>query len=183
MSLLVTGLTLATLTLAQPPASPGQPPPTKPREGSVEKTPRRPNPLAPSLPETTDAEEEEFDRIIDRFIEADIGKMRGPGAKQAVADFQRLPPEATFALIRGLNKSAKIDHSCPAVTIAKKLAGTLRTTRDPMLLDYARENIGSGIERSRHMAVLKDLKVTASARKGALDREPPPSIGGSRDHP
>src|SRR5262245_46923238 len=147
MSVFVTGLTLAALTLAQPPVSPGQPPPVSPREGSVEKSPRRPNPLAPSLPETTDAEEDAFDLIIDRFIEADVGRMKGPDAKRAVTDFQRLPPEATFALIRGLNKAAKIDHSCPAVTIARKLSGTLRTTRDPMLLDYARENVGAGVER------------------------------------
>src|SRR5262245_61017601 len=176
MSLIV----FAVLTVAQPP-SPGQPPPEKPKtEGSVEKTPRRPNPLAPSLPETTDAEEDEFDRVIDRFIEADIGKLRGPDAKQAVTAFRQLPPEATFALIRGLNKSAAIDHSCPAVTIAKKLAVTVRTTRDPQLLDYVRENVGAGVERSRHMAVIKDVKVLASQRKATLAREPAPAIGGVR---
>lgn len=181
MSVLVTGLTLAALTLAQPP-SPGQPPPEKPRprEGSVEKTPRPPNPLAPSLPETTDAEEDEFDRVIDRFIEADTGKLRGPEAKQAILAFQKLPPEATFALIRGLNKAAHINHSCPAVVIAKKLAGTIRSTRDPMLLEYVRENVGTGVERSQHVAVLKDLKVMASQRKAALQNEPAPAIGGER---
>ena len=55
-----------------------------------------------------------------------------------------------------------INHSCPAVVIAKKLAGTIRATRDPMLLDYARENIGTGVERSQHMAVLKDFTITWS---------------------
>jgi hypothetical protein len=180
MSLLVTSMTVAALALVQPP-SPGQPPAEKPKpQGSVERTPRPPNPLAPSLPETTDAEEDAFDRVIDRFIEADTGKMKGPEAKQAISAFQQLPPEATFALIRGMNKAAAIDHSCPAVTIAKKLAVTVRTTRDPMLLEYVRENVGAGVERSRHMGVIKDLKVMASSRKSALAREPAPAIGGVR---
>jgi hypothetical protein len=172
---------LLAVCLMQPPPSPGQPPlekPAKPSPGSPEKTPRKPSPFAPSLPDLTDAEEEVLDRLIDRFIEADIGKLVGPDAKKAVAEFQALGPEATFALIRGLNKAAAINHSCPAVTIAKKLSGTLRTTRDKQLLEFARENIGSGVESSRHMAVLKDLKVTASLRKSAIEREPTPEIRG-----
>src|SRR6516225_4793947 len=78
-------------------------------------TPRKPSPFAPSLPELTQEEENQLDETIDRFIDYDSGKVQGPGAKKAVAEFHKLGPEAIPALIRGLNRAAKIDHSCPAV--------------------------------------------------------------------
>src|SRR5437899_2966542 len=77
-------------------------------------TPRKPHPFAPSLPETTKEEEDRFDKVIDRFILADTGKLSGPETKKAMEDLDKLPPESIFALIRGMNKAAKIDHSCPA---------------------------------------------------------------------
>src|SRR5262249_49579436 len=39
---------------------------------------------------------------------------------------------------------------------------------DVQLLDYARENIGSGVTAKRHTVVLKDLKVACLLRKSAL---------------
>jgi hypothetical protein len=134
-------------------------------------TPRKPNPLAPSLRELTDDEENNLDDIINRFIQADTGKLRGAEAKQALNDFQKLGPDAIPALVRGLNRAAKIDHSCPAVTIAKKLARMLRSTRDTELLEFVRENAGAGITQSRHMGVIKELRVLCTARKGAVARE------------
>jgi len=129
---------------------------------------RKPNPFAPSLRQLTDKEENDIDDIIDRFIQYDTGKLKGPDAKDAVSDFQKLGPDAIPALIRGLNRAAKIDHSCPAVTIAKKLARMLRATHDPELLEFARENVGAGITESRHMGVIKDLRVVCLVRKRAL---------------
>lgn len=132
---------------------------------------REPNPLAPSLPLLTEKEEDQLDRIIDRFIQQDIGTLQGDDARQAVEDFQRLGTEASFALLRGLNRAAKIEGSCPAVLIAKKLARIFSTTRDPDLLQFARENIGLGITHSRHMAVLQDLRVVCMVRKSQLARQ------------
>ncbi|HXG09922.1 MAG TPA: hypothetical protein VNK04_09050 [Gemmataceae bacterium] len=132
------------------------------------KSPRQPHPLAPSLPQLTDEEEEELDRIIDRFIQADIGLLRGTEAQKARADFEKLGPEATFALIRGLNRAAKIEHSCPAVLIAKKLGRILGSTTDVELLDFARENIGLGVGRSRHEGVLRELRLACSLRRGRI---------------
>src|SRR6516162_8213973 len=82
---------------------------------------RKPNPFAPSLPQLIDEEEEEIDNIIDRFIRADIGRLPNPGMKKALADLQKLGPEAIPGLIRGLNRAAKLEASCPALTIGKKL--------------------------------------------------------------
>jgi hypothetical protein len=47
----------------------------------------------------------------------------------------------------------------------------LSTSRDPELLEFARENIGAGVTQSRHMGVIKDLRVLCALRKGALGRE------------
>jgi len=140
------------------------------QEPLEEASPRRPNPLAPSLALLTEEEEAKLDAIIDRFIAYDTGKLPGPEGKEAFRAFHNLGPEATFALIRGMNKSALIDHSCPALTIARKLQSTLRTTQDTRLLEYAKENVGLGVERSRHMTAIKELRLTATTRKSQLVR-------------
>src|SRR5947209_3385886 len=89
--------------------------------GDLTDTARKQSSIAPSLHELTDDEEAELDRIIDRFIDGDIGKLRGADAKKARQEFGRLGPDAIPALIRGINKAAKIEGSCPATIIAKKL--------------------------------------------------------------
>jgi hypothetical protein len=136
-------------------------------------TPRQPNPLAPSLPLLTDKEEAHLDKIIDRFIDADIGRIRGEAGQQAVREFKTLGPEAIPALIRGVNRAALIDGSCPAVTIARKLASLLRASNDLELLLYARENIGMGVTQSRHMSVLRDLRFTCLLRQRTVAQNPP----------
>src|SRR5947209_991505 len=99
--------------------------------------PRPPSLIAPSLPQLTDEEEEQIEKVIDRFIDADLGRLRGADAKKAVAEFQKLGPEAIPLMIRGLNRAARIETSCPAVLIAKKLAGLLNASDDVELLDFA----------------------------------------------
>jgi hypothetical protein len=130
----------------------------------------KPNPLAPSIPELTDAEEKKLDEVIDRFIRYDAAEVQSPEARQALTDLQKLEPKAIPALIRGLNRSAKIEYSCPAVTIARKLSQMFRASRDPELLEYARENIGAGVTQSSHMGLLKDLRLTCLMRKRTLNQ-------------
>jgi hypothetical protein len=142
-------------------------------------TTRKPSPLAPSLPELTDAEEDQLDEVIDRFILFDTGKLTGEAGKRAKAEFDRLGPEATFALIRGVNRAAKIESSCPAVIIAKKLSTILTSSNDPLLLDFARENIGIGVERSRHLNVLRDLRVACIMRKRIIGPQTALTTGSS----
>src|SRR5260370_42166624 len=79
------------------------------------KTPRPPHPLAPSLPLLTDKEYADIDAIIERFIQYDIGKLKGAEGRKALADFLALGPEAVFSLIDGFNRAANLEHSCPAV--------------------------------------------------------------------
>jgi len=134
--------------------------------------PRERNPLAPSLPLLTEKEEEKIDETIDRFIEYDTGQLRGEEGRKALKEFRELGPETIPGLIRGLNRAAKIEHSCPAVTIAKKLAVMLKASNDPDLLEFARENIGAGITQSRHMGVIRDLKMVCLIRKRAVGNNP-----------
>jgi hypothetical protein len=134
--------------------------------------PRKLNPFAPSLRLLTPEEEKQLDGVIDRFIRYDTGQLRGDDGVRALREFQKLGPDAIPALIRGLNRSAHIEASCPAVTIGRKLATLLRTTNDPELLDFARENIGLGVIESRHMNVIKDLRLACILRKRALPRQP-----------
>ena len=141
---------------------------------------RKQNPFAPSLPLLSDEEEKQIDGIIDRFILADTGKTSGPEAKKALDEFRELGPEATFPLIRGMNKAAKINHSCPALTIGRKLGSILRSSDDKDLLMYAKENIGLGIKQSQHMDTIKDLKLGCTQRISAIKANPPTEIRGVR---
>jgi hypothetical protein len=132
--------------------------------------PRKPHPLAPSLSELTEEEEEKLDGIINRFIDADCGKLGGEDHVRAVKEFDRLGHDAIPALLRGLNRAATIEGSCPAVKIATKLRKMLTATEDRELLEFARENIGAGVRRSQHMEVLQNLRLTCMLRKTELTR-------------
>ena len=133
-------------------------------------TERPRHPLAPSLPLPTKEEEKRYDDVIERFIQYDIGKLPGPAGKKALADFTALGPEAFFSLLDGFNRAANLEASCPAVIIGRKIASILRTTQDPHLLMFARENIGAGVTAKRHRTTIKDLQVACILRRGELQR-------------
>jgi hypothetical protein len=156
-------MTTTVLTLALVAFLPADPP-------SRKDAPRERHPLAPSLPLLTEEEEAKIERIIDRFVAYDIGKLRGPEGLKALDDFKRLGPEAIPMLIDGLNRTANYQHTCPAVIIARKLGALLVASDDQELLDFARENIGAGVTAKRHVGVIKDLRVACMLRKSALQR-------------
>jgi hypothetical protein len=167
--------TLLTLTLAVLGADPA--PAGKPGE---KETPRKPSVIAPSLPQLTKEEEDKLDEIIDSFIDTDIGRLRGAEARKAIREFNKLGPEAIPALIRGLNRAAKINHSCPVLTIGKKLHRLLMASDDTELLQFARDEIGAGVGRTRYAGFLQDLRVKVMVRKNYLARRGPPPPKGPR---
>ena len=132
--------------------------------------PRKPNPLAPSLPLLTADEEDQLDKVIDRFMLFDTGQLKGDEGKEALRAFEKLGPEAIPALIRGINRAAVMENSCPTLVMAKKLSRMLAASDDQDLLDFAHDNIAAGVERSRHMNVLQDLRVMCMLRRNALAR-------------
>jgi hypothetical protein len=139
---------------------------------------RKHSPYAPSLPYLTKEEEQKLDAIIDRFMDADIGVLRGEEAKTATRTFARLGPEAIPALVRGLNRAAAIQHSCPVVVIAAKLNRLLTASNDAELLEFVHDNAGAGVGRTRHANVIRDLRFrctllkNAVARRAASDKRP-----------
>jgi HEAT repeat protein len=137
------------------------------------------HPLAPSLPLLTKDEYAKIDTAIERFIQADIGKLKGDAGKRALEDFKRLGPESIFNLIEGLNRAANMESSCPAVIIARKVAGILKTTDDVELLAFAKDNIGAGVTAKRHLNVLEDLQFNILLRKNTLQRRPS-TTGGTK---
>jgi hypothetical protein len=132
------------------------------------------SPYAPSLPYLTKEEEEKIDQIIDRFMLYDIGRLQGEAGRKALKEFKDLGPEAIPALVRGLNRAATIEHSCPVVVIAQKIGKLLAASEDRELMEFVRDNIGAGVGRTRHAGVLQDLRVGVALRKNALARRPPP---------
>jgi hypothetical protein len=140
-------------------------PPTAPEK----ERPKR-SPIAPSLPYLTNDEEDKLDRIIDRFILFDTGKLPGAEGQAALREFEKLGYEAIPALIRGLNRAAMIEHSCPTLVINKKLSRMLLSSTDPELLEFARDTIGSGVTRTSHSRALQDLRFACLMRKNELAR-------------
>jgi hypothetical protein len=128
--------------------------------------------IAPSLPALTEAEEARLDQTINGFIQADLGKTSPEERVKATTEFRNLGAEAVPALIRGLNHAATLEASCPAVTIARKLSAILRTSNDPELLVFARENIGAGVTYSKHRGLLNDLRVLCTRRRAAIGDRP-----------
>jgi hypothetical protein len=144
----------------------------------ADKTPPKRSGIAPSLKPVTAEEEDRFDEIVNRLILSDIGRLRGEAARKATKEFDALPPEAVPALIRGLNRSAKSNYSCPVLLISKKLWKILVSSDDQELLQFARDEIGADVGRSRHAGNLNDLKVKIMLRQNYLARIAPPKPKG-----
>lgn len=129
---------------------------------------------APATPKSSvDAERElRFDDVVARFIEFDIGRLQGAEGQRASREFDQLGPEAIPALVRGLNRSARIHASCPVVVISNKLSRLAEQQHDRQTLEYVVENLGQGIPRSApHYARLIALKEQLQRE---LKGEPPP---------
>jgi hypothetical protein len=116
--------------------------------------------------ELSPEEEDRLDRIIDRFIDHDTGRKRDP---QALRDMLDLGLEAIPALIRGINKSAQMSHSCPIVMLSKKLKQLVNVADDEEVTRFVRENVGAGLNRNnQYMPLIRDLQVTAMLRQRQL---------------
>jgi hypothetical protein len=156
--------TLLTLTLVLAAADPST---------SADKPRPKHSPYAPSLPYLTREEEDKLDHIIDQFMRYDIGVLRGEEGKKALKDFRDLKAEAIPALVRGLNRAAQIEHSCPVVVIAEKLQRLVLASDDRELLEFVQDNIGASVGPTPHMGVLRDLRFKVMLRKNRVAERPP----------
>jgi hypothetical protein len=133
--------------------------------------PRKPNPLAPSLPLLNKEEAARYEAVIDRFIQYDTGKLKGAEGKKALEEFHRLPAEAIFELIDGFNRAANMEHSCPSVIIGKKILKILNASDDLELLTFAKENVGADVTAKRHLGMIREVQFGILLRKGAVQRK------------
>ena len=129
---------------------------------------REPHPLAPSLPLLSESEEARYDKIINQFIKFDIGQLPGAEGLKAKNDFLMLGSDSIPALFRGLQKSAKLEHSCPVAMISQKLKGFLLKSDDDELLDFARDELTSALQGSKHAPLLQDLRLRVTMRRNAV---------------
>src|SRR5262245_49568400 len=140
-------------------------------QSSDKQTSRERNPLAPSLALPTKEETERYEKVINRFIQFDIGQLKGGEGKKASDDFYRLPAGAIFELIEGFNRAANLEHSCPVVLIGRKILIVLNSSNDLDLLNYAKESIGNGFTGKRHKKMIEEVQTGILLRKGAVQQQ------------
>jgi hypothetical protein len=105
-----------------------------------------------------------YDAVVQRYILYDVGRLKGPEGRKAELDFEALGPDAIPALVRGLNRSAALDASCPVSSISRKLGTLLASCGDRELLAQARDDIGKGVGPTLHHAYLTALKRDCAER-------------------
>ena len=123
------------------------------------------------------------DQIVNAFILYDIGRLRGAEAQRAVQSFNQLTGEQAIpALVRGVNKTARMRQSCPIIVVAGKLQGLLRSTSNRGILKNAIRDLNSAgpgvfyesyVERLRELAEKKlygDKKVVQELRGGTASQ-------------
>ena len=176
-----------TARIPEPRQSPAAPQPPQPQWPPLASAPASRAPPPASLtaganrakPQSNLLHERQFDDVVNRFIEYDIGRLQGAEGQRARREFDALGPEAIPALVRGLNKAAKIYASCPVVVISNKLGELAHRDRDPEVLEYVVDNVGKGVPANApHMARLRAIKEQLFAE---LRGEPPPSSSDSAD--
>jgi len=85
------------------------------------------------------------DAVVDQFIRYDIGQLRGQEGMVARNTFNSLGYEAIPAVIRGLNRAAKLRQSCPVIVLASKLRALLTQSRDPSMVELAIDHLGEDV--------------------------------------
>jgi len=99
------------------------------------------------------------DAVVDRFILYDIGQLPGQQGMVARNTFNSLGYEAIPAVIRGLNRAAKLRQSCPVIVLASKLRALLAQCRDPSMIELAIDHLGEDVSpRDPYYHALMNLK-------------------------
>lgn len=115
-----------------------------------------------------------YDRIVNEFIQYDVGQLRGEQGRAANARFQALKnPHAIPALVRGAISASRIRASCPIIMISNKLGGLLRSTNDPRLLQHAMDYLEPTGPEAVYGTYLNNLRQIANEQfEEVTGREP-----------
>ncbi|HET6880334.1 MAG TPA: hypothetical protein VFI31_09275 [Pirellulales bacterium] len=118
-----------------------------------------------------DKKVDRYDRIVDAFIQYDIGQLRGEKGAQANQGFLALQgDDAIPALVRGANKAAHLTQSCPIMVIANKLQQLLSQTSDQGMLRYALQHLDGS--KGIYGQYIESLKAQAKQLLRELDGTP-----------
>lgn len=134
------------------------------------------HPLAPSLPLLSEKENAKLEAVVERFIRLEMGNLPKSQEQEAKDALYRLGPESIFALVDGFNRAARVESSCATVTIGKKIESIVRTSSDLEMIQYVRENLGVGLDKSgkRPLPVtnsLHNVQTVCLLRQGELLRK------------
>jgi len=114
----------------------------------------------------------DYDKIVDDFIEWDIGRLPGPAGMEAHQRFAALQGnEAIRALCRGANKAARLQASCPIIAVSSKLTQLLAQCQDEETLRYVMDNLDLNASGLHYGDWLRNLRGAAAARLGHRERE------------
>jgi len=109
--------------------------------------------------------EDEYDRIVNEFIAYDIGQLPGPAGQMANQRFRSLQTtDAIPALVRGVNRTARIPASCPIIMLSQKLQELLRSA-DRDMLRYVSANLDRGANL-RYGQFLENLRQSVNVQMG-----------------
>lgn len=171
-------------------ADPGAPAPnpkpavTKPAANDEDPVKLPPRVRTGRLGELSPEEEAKYDKVIHDFIQHDIGTRPNPGT---LKQLDGLSAEAIPALVRGVNYSANLSHSCPVTMLAAKLTQLIRRSDDPQVLRFIRGDVGAGVKSDKYNNLLARVKTETSLRQAELTRRAklaekslPPSSGEAR---
>ena len=116
---------------------------------------------------------DKYDRIVDDFIRADVGELRGQEGRAAMAEFYGVnTEEAIPALVRGVNKAANVRASCPIMMVSSKLQHLSSTCRNTAMLRQAYNDL-SAEANSPYGNYVSSLKQYLDGRLTTLEgREP-----------
>jgi hypothetical protein len=115
-----------------------------------------------------------FDAVVDAFIDYDIGKLRGAQGFKANQDFHALSGDEVIpALVRGANKAAKMQNSCPIIMIAMKLQSHLQQAKSREALQYAAAHLDSSGANMVYGSYIDSLRAGARTMLRQFDGLPP----------
>jgi HEAT repeat protein len=118
--------------------------------------------------------ESHYDKIVDDFIAFDIGQMTGEEGQRAHAAFQNMnDDEAIPALIRGMNKAARIENSCPVIVIGNKLNSMLASSKNPRHLRAAVKELDSSGPNVYFAGMVESLRQAADQMLSTMTNTKP----------
>ena len=117
---------------------------------------------------------DQYDRIVEDFIQYDIGQLRGQQGRAANSQFQSLQSEQAIpSLVRGVNRAARLRQSCPVIAVSAKLQSLLQATANVDVLQWAADNLDRSTSGATYGTYLDNMRQIVNHRLAAVDEATP----------